>query len=76
MSEITLSIDSEIAEFYEQISEEERAYITELVVKELRRSRAMRAMSVVKETSELAKSRGLTPEILEDLLREDETPNT
>ena len=71
MTTITLSVDSEVAEFYEQISEVERNQISKLVAQELRRVRAARVIEIVRETSQMAKSRGMTPEILEELLRDE-----
>lgn len=72
MAVIKVQIDPESAEFYEQISEEERSRISELVTQALRRARAAQVMAVVRQTSELAKARGMTPELLEELLRDDD----
>lgn len=69
MAVIKVQIDPESAEFYEQISEEERSRISELVTQALRRARAAQVIAVVRQTSELAKARGMTPELLEELIR-------
>lgn len=74
MTEITVLVDSEIAEFYKKTSEIERNSIANLITRELRRQmRIPQVIRLLRETSEISKSNGMTLELLEQLLNDDES---
>ena len=70
--EITLTVDSEVARAYNSASPEERRKLDLLVNFSLREATSSERslQEVMLEISEKARSRGLTPEILQSILEE------
>ena len=70
--EITLSVDSEVAQAYNSASPDERRKLDLLVNLSLREATSSERslQEVMLEISEKARSRGLTPEILQSILEE------
>ena len=70
--EITLTVDSEVARAYNSASPEERRKLDLLVNLSLREATSSERslQEVMLEISEKARSRGLTPEILQSILEE------
>lgn len=71
--EITIRVDPELARAYESATPEERRKIDLLLSLRLRQVTGPAAPleQVMREISEKAQARGLTEEILDDLLRDD-----
>lgn len=76
--EITIKVPSEVAEAYRNASEEEREQIEVRIAVLLKSSMTSRQEAIVKlrqtvdEIGRRAVERGLTPEILESILNDDE----
>jgi hypothetical protein len=71
---ITFEIDSDTARAFESVSEEQRAKLQILLgiwLQEFSRSESSLLQQTMDEISRNAKGRGLTPEILESILRQD-----
>ena len=70
--EITLTVDSEVARAYNSASPEEKRKLDLLVNLSLREATSSERslQEVMLEISEKARSRGLTPEILQSILEE------
>ncbi len=70
--EITLTVDSEVARAYNSASPEEKRKLDLLVSLSLREATSSERslQEVMLEISEKARSRGLTPEILQSILEE------
>ncbi len=70
--EITLTVDSEVARAYNSASPEEKRKLDLLVSLSLREATSSERslQEVMLEISEKARSRGLTPEILQAILEE------
>ena len=70
--EITLNVDSEVARAYNSASPEEKRKLDLLVNLSLREATSSERslQEVMLEISEKARSRGLTPEILQSILEE------
>jgi len=70
--EITLTVDSEVARAYNSASPEEKRKLDLLVNLSLREATSSERslQEVMLEISEKARSRGLTPEILQSILKE------
>lgn len=71
---ITLEIDSDAARVFKSVSEEQRAKLQVLLgiwLKEYSRADTSTLQQTMDEISDKAKSRGLTPEILESVLRQE-----
>ena len=74
-TKINIPIADSLARIYENASDEEKQkaqWLVELVLQDLLLPRSESLIDVVKEISQRAAERGMTPEILEELLREDE----
>lgn len=66
---ITIPVDSEIQQAFEQASEEERQELQVLVSLFFKEGWAKRnVVEVMQKVSSLAKERGLTPEVLDEVL--------
>lgn len=76
--EITIKVPSEVAEAYRNASEEEREQIEVRIAVLLKSSMTSRQEAIVKlrqtmdEIGRRARERGLTPEILESILNDEE----
>jgi broad-specificity NMP kinase len=70
-TQILVDVSPDLAEYYDTVDGESREQLREIVEAELRRKRANETMRIVRDVSESAKARGMTPEILEQLLRDD-----
>jgi hypothetical protein len=71
---ITLEIDSEAAQAFKSVSADEREKLQVLLgiwLKEYARADTTSLKETMDQISEKAKSRGLTPEILESILKEE-----
>ena len=70
--EITLTVDSEVAHAYKSASPEERRKLDLLINLSLREATLSEKslQKIMQEISENARSRGLTPEILQSILEE------
>ncbi len=67
MNKITIEVDSEIQEAFEQATEAEKQEIRSLITIFFRKSLASKNLvEVMEEVSTRAEARGLTPEILAD----------
>jgi len=76
--EITIKVPSEVAEVYRGVSEEKReqielklAAILDLQLKTSRKEAVQELQKTMKSASDEAQKNGLTPEILESILAED-----
>ena len=71
--QITVSVDSEVADFYRSASDAERRKLDLLVSLRLREVAAGRSSleEVMQKVSRNAQRRGLTPEILQSILDEE-----
>ncbi len=72
MATITLTVPAEVAEIYNASSEQERQKIQMLLGLWLKETRPTESLAkVMDRISENAQARGLTPEILENLLNDE-----
>jgi len=74
-SMITIPIPESLANIYEHASDADKVkaqWLIEVVLNDLFHSQTGSLMDTVREISQRAAQRGMTPEILEDLLNEDE----
>lgn len=76
--EITIKIPSEVAEAYRGVSEEQRkqielklAVLLDLQLKTSRKEAVQKMQKTMESASDEAKKNGLTPEILESILAEE-----
>lgn len=72
---ITIPVPPELAERYNQVSDSERARIQTLLQQELNAlldTDTDDLLDLMRLIGERAQARGLTPDILQDLLRDDE----
>ncbi len=71
--EITLTVDSEVAQAYNSASPQERRKLELLVNLSLREATSNKRslQEIMLEISENARARGLTPEILQSILEEE-----
>lgn len=75
MSTITIPIPDALARIYERASEDEKRkaqWLVELVLRDLFRTDSESLIDVVRDVSERAAQRGMTPALLEELLRDDD----
>lgn len=73
MSKITIEVDSDVQEAFEQASEVEKQEIKSLISVFFRQSLARKNLiEVMEEIGTRAEARGLTPEILADMLEDTE----
>jgi hypothetical protein len=73
MSKITIEVDSDVQEAFEQASEAEKQEIKSLISVFFRQCLARKNLiEVMEEISTRAEARGLTPEILADILEDTE----
>jgi hypothetical protein len=73
MKKITIEVDSDIQEAFERASELEKQEIGSLITIFFRRSLASKNLvEVMEEIGTRAKDRGLTPEILANILADEE----
>jgi hypothetical protein len=71
---ITLEIDSEAAQAFKSVSDEEREKLQVLLgiwLKEYAKADAISLKETMNDISQKAQSRGLTPEILESILEDE-----
>lgn len=74
-TKINIPIADSLARIYENASDEEKQkaqWLVEPVLQDLLLPRSESLSDVVKEISQRAAERGMTPEILDEMLREDE----
>ena len=74
-SMITISVPEPLASVYEHASETDRAkaqWLIEVVLNDLFHSQTGSLIDTVREISERAAERGMTPEILDEILNDDE----
>jgi hypothetical protein len=72
MNKITIEVDSDIQEAFEQASEAEKQEIKSLISMFFRQSLASKNLvGVMEEIGTRAEARGLTPEILADILADE-----
>ena len=71
--QITVSVDSEVADFYRSASDAERRKLDLLVSLRLREVAASQSSlkEIMEKVSRNAQQRGLTPEILQSILKEE-----
>lgn len=73
MKKITIEVDSDIQEAFERASEAEKQEISSLITIFFRQSLASKNLvEVMEEIGTRAESRGLTPEILANILADEE----
>ena len=75
MSTITISIPEPLANIYERASDADKVkaqWLIEVVLNDLFHNQADTLTNTVKEISQRATERGLTPNILDELLKDDE----
>ena len=75
MSTITIPIPEPLANIYERASDADKVkaqWLIEVVLNDLFHNQADTLTNTVKEISHRAGERGLTPEILDELLKDDE----
>ncbi len=74
-SMITISVPEPLASVYEHASETDRAkaqWLIEVVLNDLFHSQTGSLIDTVREISQRAAERGMTPEILDEILNDDE----
>ena len=72
MNKITIEVDSDVQEAFEQASEAEKQEIRSLIAIFFRQSLASKNLvEVMEEIGTRAEARGLTPEILADILADE-----
>lgn len=77
MKKITIEVDSDIQEAFERASEAEKQEISSLITVFFRKSLASKNLvEVMEEIATRAESRGLTPEILANILADEEPENS
>lgn len=77
MKKITIEVDSDIQEAFERVSEAEKQEISSLITVFFRKSLASKNLvEVMEEIGTRAESRGLTPEILANILADEEPENS
>lgn len=77
MNKITIEVDSDVQKAFEQASEAEKQEIKSLIEVFLRKSLASKNLvEVMEEIGTRAEARGLTPEILADILADESKPNS
>jgi hypothetical protein len=72
---ISIPLSSEVARIYERATEEEKRkvqWLVEMLLADLFDAKGESLMDVVRDISAKAESRGLTPEILDALLQDDD----
>jgi hypothetical protein len=72
---INIQIPDSLARIYETASDADKQkaqWLVELVLQDLLLSRTESLSDVVQEISQRAAERGMTPEVLDDLLRDDD----
>ena len=73
MNKITIEVDSDIQEAFERASEAEKQEIRSLIAIFFRKSLASKNLvEVMEEISTRSEARGLTPEILANILADEE----
>lgn len=75
LATISIQVDDKAAQIYETVSESKRLRLRKLIsflVEEFAESTPEALLSLMDEMSDEAEAKGLTPEILEALLNEDE----
>jgi hypothetical protein len=77
VKKITIEVDSDIQEAFERASEAEKQEISSLITVFFRKSLASKNLvEVMEEIATRAESRGLTPEILANILADEEPENS
>jgi hypothetical protein len=77
VKKITIEVDSDIQEAFERVSEAEKQEISSLITVFFRKSLASKNLvEVMEEIGTRAESRGLTPEILANILADEEPENS